>query len=611
MGKPYTSSRLESRRLNIKDSQTFAIVHEPIVEHYRLNTTFTGVHHTLSTAEQEIWQFRGIKYANIPGRFRQSTLNSIFPSVGVDATKYGPKCPQPSLPTRLEDPLIGATSAKAQHATDTFSEFECLNLNITAPADQRFGSDLPVMVYIHGGGGYSGANSDWWCDGGSLVKRSLNEGKGVIHVALNYRLSVFGFLGSEEFKQQNGKLNGGNFGLCDIHTALQWLHHNIPAFGGSATNITLYGSSAGSLAVQSLIHSTLPAYFRNAILQSQVLGAPLFSTPQNLESASAICEGVKRTLKVETIRQLEDVDAEELVKAYQSANPRNGLAEVGTIDGEFWDENWRKRLSLPGNVMLGTNANESAVIKLISSSSPKPSSQPSTKSILTSFSSVKTEHADINNLLSAYQISKSSQEPDLSAHLLDMAEDSMWYSPTHALAQKLRKAGVRTHEYSFAQGQPFGGEFEGKAAHALELAYLHGNPAIFKPTANPDEERAVQKEVQSAWVAFAHGTAPPAWSEDEVRIFGRKSARVEMESVSSNGSGEWSSWINGSESRSTSAKDSERNGVLTIGGSEYWSDEKRQGRWAVWSSFGDEEIASLMSVILTALGGLLGQGQQA
>lgn len=89
MGKPYTSSRLESRRLNIKGSQTFAIVHEPIVEHYRLNTTFTGVHHTLSTAEQEIWQFRGIKYANIPGRFRQSTLNSIFPSVGVDATKYG------------------------------------------------------------------------------------------------------------------------------------------------------------------------------------------------------------------------------------------------------------------------------------------------------------------------------------------------------------------------------------------------------------------------------------------------------------------------------------------------------------------------------------------
>ncbi|KAH8671820.1 Carboxylesterase family-domain-containing protein [Tricladium varicosporioides] len=602
MGKPYTSSRLEARRLNIKNSQTFAIVHEPIVEHYRLNTTFTGVHHNISTAEQEIWQFRGIKYANIPGRFRQSTLNSIFPSVGVDATRYGPKCPQPSLPTRLEDPLIGVTSAKAQHAPDTFSEFECLNLNITTPAGQRFGSDLPVMVYIHGGGGYSGANSDWWCDGGSLVKRSLDEGKGVIHVALNYRLSVFGFLGSEELKQQNGKLNGGNFGLRDIHMALKWLHHNIPAFGGSATNITLYGSSAGSLAVQSLIHSTLPAYFRNAILQSQVLGAPLFSAPQTLESATQVCESVKRELQVETVKELEDIDTEKLVKAYQSANPRNGLAEIGTIDGEFWAETWKDRLSLPGNVMLGTNANESAVIKLISSSSPKPSSRPSTKSILASLSSVKTEHGDINNLLSTYRISKSSQEPDLSTHLLEMVEDSMWYSPTHALAQKLRKAGVRTHEYSFAQGKPFGGEFEGKAVHALELAYLHGNPAFFKPTANSDEERAVQKEMQSAWLAFAQSTTPPAWSEDEVRIFGNRTK--EAESVSVEGSGEWSSWINDSESRG--AGDSKSNGVLS--GSEYWSSEKRQGRWAVWSSFKDEEVASLISVTLTALNGLLGQG---
>lgn len=114
------------------------------------------------------------------------TYTLLFPPTPPKLThhNYRPKCPQPSLPTRLEDPLIGVTSAKAQHATDTFSEFECLNLNIIAPAGQRFGSDLPVMVYIHGGGGYSGANSDWWCDGGSLVKRSLNEGKGVIHVAL-------------------------------------------------------------------------------------------------------------------------------------------------------------------------------------------------------------------------------------------------------------------------------------------------------------------------------------------------------------------------------------------------------------------------------------------
>lgn len=54
------------------------------------------------------------------------------------------------------------------------------------PAGAHAGDDLPVMVYVHGGGGFSGANSDWWCDGGSIVKRSLEIGKPIIMVAIKY-----------------------------------------------------------------------------------------------------------------------------------------------------------------------------------------------------------------------------------------------------------------------------------------------------------------------------------------------------------------------------------------------------------------------------------------
>lgn len=60
----------------------------PTVVHEALHTTFTGVVHEISTADVPVHQFRGIKYASIPARFRQSKLFSSFPPV-TDATHYG------------------------------------------------------------------------------------------------------------------------------------------------------------------------------------------------------------------------------------------------------------------------------------------------------------------------------------------------------------------------------------------------------------------------------------------------------------------------------------------------------------------------------------------
>ena len=88
----------------------------------------------------------------------------------------------------MEDCLIGLppTITTVSHAPDIFDEFNCLNLNITTPAEAKSGDDLPVLVYVHGGGGFSGSNSDWWCDGGAIVKRSVEIGKPVVMVAIKY-----------------------------------------------------------------------------------------------------------------------------------------------------------------------------------------------------------------------------------------------------------------------------------------------------------------------------------------------------------------------------------------------------------------------------------------
>jgi hypothetical protein len=64
-------------------------IRNPIVDHPKLSTLFKGVRHSISTSEQDVWQFRGIKYGNVSARFQQSALNEAFAAPIYDATTYG------------------------------------------------------------------------------------------------------------------------------------------------------------------------------------------------------------------------------------------------------------------------------------------------------------------------------------------------------------------------------------------------------------------------------------------------------------------------------------------------------------------------------------------
>src|ERR1700742_623371 len=100
----------------------------------------------------DIIQFRGIPYADVPARFRQSVLRSQLPQEPFDSRQPGPICPQTTLlpfPNFWSGPLpIGGIELERPRA----DEFGCLNLNITTPrvalAGQR---KVPVLVFIHGG----------------------------------------------------------------------------------------------------------------------------------------------------------------------------------------------------------------------------------------------------------------------------------------------------------------------------------------------------------------------------------------------------------------------------------------------------------------------------
>ncbi len=191
-----------------------------------------------------ILRFLGLPYAAPPERFelpRPPARSNIV----REALEPGDCAPQRISPFPGLDvvPLVGQGGLGGH---------DYLTLNVWAPDDA---SELPVMVFVHGGGFVIGSK-DASAQDGSAFARS-----GVICVSINYRLGIEGFL----------PVPGAptNLGLRDILFALRWVQHNIASFGGDPGNVTVFGESAGAMAIADLITSPLTKdLFRRAIVQS-------------------------------------------------------------------------------------------------------------------------------------------------------------------------------------------------------------------------------------------------------------------------------------------------------------------------------------------------------
>jgi carboxylesterase type B len=104
---------------------------------------------------------------------------------------------------------------------------DCLYLNIVRPSG--FGKQkLPVGFWIHGGAYYMGSAIDPRYNLSRIVQQSVEVGKPFIGVSINYRVSAWGFISSEEVL----KSGQTNLGARDQRQALRWVQENIEAFGG-------------------------------------------------------------------------------------------------------------------------------------------------------------------------------------------------------------------------------------------------------------------------------------------------------------------------------------------------------------------------------------------
>ena len=70
-------------------------------------------------------------------------------SCTVLTLRDSPICPQPGR-KGYEEELFNLSEDSVPQQTLKQDEFECLNLNITCPADAAPGTLYPVMVFIHG-----------------------------------------------------------------------------------------------------------------------------------------------------------------------------------------------------------------------------------------------------------------------------------------------------------------------------------------------------------------------------------------------------------------------------------------------------------------------------
>ncbi|KAJ7189058.1 alpha/beta-hydrolase [Mycena filopes] len=211
--------------------------------------------------------YLGIPYAEPPLgdlRFRAPlplNTNRVSKAAGgkiVDASEYPNFCIQGS---------IGAGDAGGAGSED------CLKVNIYAPSGAKKGSNLPVLVYIHGGGYYFGNPRNWPFD------HWIHQSPNVVIVSVYYRLDSFGFLSTPEFSDpKNGDHNAG---FSDQVEALKWVNRHISSFGGDPKAVTINGQSAGGSSVElHLVANTAPL-FRGAIAQS-VYRTPLAKPEQRV-----------------------------------------------------------------------------------------------------------------------------------------------------------------------------------------------------------------------------------------------------------------------------------------------------------------------------------------
>ncbi len=459
--------------------------------------TRAGVLEGTTVADGRVRVFKGIPYAAPPvGPLRWRAPEPVAPWTGVrKADGFGAQCHQP--------PIFGDI------VFDRPASEDCLYLNLWTPA-QGADAKLPVMVWIHGGGYQAGASHEPRHDGVSLASR------GVVLVTINYRLGVFGFFAHPALSADDPRGSSGNYGLLDMIAALRWVRDNIAAFGGDPGNVTIFGESAGSFAVSTLMAAPgARGLFHKVIGES---GAPFGPTLALAPRTAIEGNGEKfgAALGATTAAALRGRSAEEIVATAAKWQPWFSPSIDGVVLTESVAATFAAGRQAPVPLLAGWNADEGRAGVVLGNARPTAASFAETTR--------KRFGPAADRLLQVYPAGSDAEALESAAALagdLFIGYGTWKWVEAH---QATGKAPVYRYLFSRKIPVPAGHTQNGKPAtaddigarHAGEIEYVFGTLDSVKGVTWTPADRTLSDAIGRYWTNFArtgdpNGEGLPTW----------------------------------------------------------------------------------------------------
>lgn len=452
--------------------------------------------------------FLGVPYAAPPvGELRWRPPEPVPLWEGIrEATSLAPACPQPSFQVEFHRRVARRLGGDPQAVPEFPRESEdCLYLNVWTPRTGE-GTDLPVLVWIHGGAGTIGTAMESSYNGERLADRRA------IVVAVNYRLGPLGFLAHPALSAESPRGVSGNYALLDLIEALRWVRREIAAFGGDPGRVTVFGQSAGAALIGHLMTTPLAdGLFQRAILQSGTgidLAIPLRSENGEVDSGEDLGVRLVEALGVhekgDVTSTLRAMAADEIIR---TAFEAKAVPDRPVIDGWVVPEAVEdalaagRRAAVP--VIAGGNSDETAVLV------PPPAS------IAEYRDRVREAYGrNAETVLRLYPAADSA-----AAVLADRrrATDEYFSMPARLMARYVVETGGDAWLYRFDRSLPAAKGHEVGAYHGAELWFLFGNYARWAfPDGANNEDDAFGGLLADLWLRFAetgdpNGPGLPTW----------------------------------------------------------------------------------------------------
>ncbi|MEO8097908.1 MAG: carboxylesterase family protein [Acidobacteriota bacterium] len=439
----------------VSSAQTAKAAADPIV------TISTGQLRGSLTADGGA-AFKNIPFAQPPvGNLRwREPLPAIAWSGVRDATTFGPMCNQND-------------NKQLPHSED------CLQLNIWTPKSPMT-SQVPVMVWVHGGGNTAGSGMEALFNGETLARR------GVVVVNINYRLGILGFFAHPDLTKESARHAAGNYGLADQILALRWVKENISKFGGNPANVTIFGESAGANDVNALIASPLTkGLFSRVIAQSGPIGTqPSLADSEKRGVDLATKLGFTGNDALAKLRELSDTDL--MAKAAQGAL---GINVDGWVLPEqasrIYAEGRQQKVAL----LIGNNSQEM-----------QPRAPGDIRQLISQRYGPMTDRA-----LAVYGVSGATDpqpDPENGTAMLQFTTDNSFRCGSVQELIWHTASGNTGYEYQFSR-TVHGQESLG-APHASEIPFIFGTLPVWQRMRNYDDsDRQYAPQMQEYWTNFA------------------------------------------------------------------------------------------------------------